>query len=105
MRPVLLLVPDRDGVPARLRRQVELCSAGAVEPDADHATDYATVIVLNDGRAGTVQRLRQALALRERCHELQIGVLTWLDAQSAEAELGPGLKIELKEMLSVEYQA
>lgn len=97
MRPVLLLVPDRD-VPVRLRQTVDTCSAGAIDRD----TEYASVVVLNDGCAGTVQRLRQALALREHHPELQIGVLTWLDTRS----VSPGLKVELREqVLSVEYQA
>lgn len=97
MRPVLLLVPDYDA-PVRLPRDVALCPADTIDPGAD----YAAVIVLNDGRAGTVQRLREALALRERCHELEVGVLTWLDTHSVSTEL----KVELKErVLSVEYQA
>ena len=113
MRPVLLLVPDRD-VPLRLRHTVETCSAGAIDRD----TEYASVVVLNDGRAGTVQRLREALALRDHRPELQIGVLSWLDTHSAASALAlaaslssalgdpaPELKVELKEqVLSVEYQ-
>jgi hypothetical protein len=113
MKPVLLLVPDRDA-PLRLRRDVELCPAGAICAD----TGYSSVIVVNDGGSGTVQRLREALALRERRRDLRVGVLTWLEAQPGGAaiapgmplsvflgELGPELKVELKnQVLSVEYQ-
>ena len=80
------------------------------------------MIVVNDGGAETIRRLRVALALRQRCRQrLPVAVLTYLEPRrggrdiladvaalprDALAELGPELSVELKDaVLSVEYQA
>jgi len=121
VKPVLLLAPACDGRP-RERRQLDLWRVTRV--DRVDGADYASVIVLNDGSAGTVRRLRQALALRAQHKELPVAVLTYLGpprgaGASPDAlanagprpdavlpELGPELYVELKdEVLSVEYQA
>lgn len=119
MKPILLLAPPRAGVP-RERRQLDLRRVTRL--DAIDDADYDAVIVLNDGGAGTVRRLRLALALRAHHKRLPVAVLTYLppdapapgDALAAAgavpdvalAELGPGLHVELKDaVLSLEYQA
>ena len=119
MKPVLLLLPGQRR-PSRERRVVDLRRAAGAAGVGDE-TDYASVIVVNDGRAGTVRRQQLALALRDRHRGLPIAVLTYLDRRLRAgadailaaagplpvlAELGPELKVELRnEVLSLEYQA
>ena len=120
MKPVLLLAPPRPG-PTRARRRLDLRRVTGLEGIDDG--DYGSVIVVNDGGAETIRRLRLALALREHHRRLPVAVLTYLrprpdgaagrDAlpapdmpQAALAELGPELSVELKDaVLSLEYQA
>jgi N-acyl-L-homoserine lactone synthetase len=77
---------------------------------------YDSVIVINDGGAGTIRRVQMALDLRGRGGRMSVGVLTYLavplgldadDPALAEwLEMWPQLKVELKDaMLSLEYQA
>lgn len=118
MKPILLLAPARAGV-RQGRDRLDLRRVTRL--DAVDDADYASVIVLNDGGAGTLRRLKLALALREHHKELRVGVLTYLepvgegrgrgavvaDAPAAVlSELGPELRVELKnQVLSLEYQA
>lgn len=86
------------------------------------AGKYGAVLVLNDGCAGTLRRLRLALALRDRHPQLQVGMVSYLEnrpvdavtscvaggvhAPLALAELAPELKVEFKDrVLNLEYQA
>lgn len=120
MKPILLLAPPRAGL-SQERRRLDLLRVTRL--DAVDDADYASVIVLNNGGAETIRRLRLALALRERHKQLAVAVLTYLEpradaavsgetlaaaaaAPRALAELGPELFVELKdEVLSLEYQA
>jgi hypothetical protein len=123
MKPILLLAPPGAGRTLE-RRRLDLRRDTRL--DAVDEADYASVIVLNDGGAETIRRLRLALALREHHKQLPVAVLTYLEPGSAGAaadalaagitaaaaphvalaELGPELSIELKdEVLSLEYQA
>jgi hypothetical protein len=122
MKPILLLAPARAGSPQD-RRRVDLRRVTRL--DAVDDADYASVIVLNDGGAETIRRLRLALALRAQHEQLPVAVLTYLEPRGdvavadetlaaaaaaaprlALAELGPELFVELKdEVLSLEYQA
>lgn len=118
MKPILVLAPAAAGLPRRERPRIDLRrvagDVGPVDPSG-----YSAVIVLNDGRAGTVGRLRRALALRQRDARLCVGVLTPLDPPRGAAvmagpeppelllqALGPELRAELTgEVLCLEYQA
>jgi hypothetical protein len=125
MKPILVLGPARDGASPRERRQVDMVHGAAAANDRASEPDYASVIVVNDGGADTVRRLRIALELRRRQKSsLSIGVLWYLDGSVEVAgalpgmpgqspdlapvlgELGMHLRIDLhQEALSVEYQA
>lgn len=121
MKPVLLLLPGEEGRAAHERHYVDVLRDAAVPGGVAHPGRYAAVLVLNDGGAGTMQRLRLALSLRDRHPQLQVGMLSYLgnapvDAAGRQAggarwplvlaELGPELKVELRdEVLSLEYQA
>lgn len=116
MKPILVLAPPAPGLPRRERPRVDLRRAagdvGPVDPGG-----YSAVIVLNDGGAGTVGRLRRALALRQRDERLRIGVLTCLGGEAGKAAataspqtvlqaLGPELRVEMADqVLCLEYQA
>lgn len=119
MKPILLLAPPQAGL-SQERHRLDLRRITRL--DAVDDADYASVIVLNDGGAETIRRLRLALALREHHKQLPVAVLTYLEpradaavsgealaaaaAPRALAELGPELFVELKdEVLSLEYQA
>jgi hypothetical protein len=124
MKPILLLAPSGAG-PTLGRRRLDLRRVTRL--DAVDDADYASVIVLNDGGAETIRRLRLALALREHHKQLPVAVLTYLEPRGggaaavdalaagvtaaaaphvALAELGPELSVEFNdEVLSLEYQA
>jgi hypothetical protein len=121
-RPVLLLLPGEEGRAAHERRSMDVIRDTDGPGGVAHAGRYAAVLVLNDGGAGTMRRLRLALALRDRHPQLQIGVLKYLgngpvdpvagrqacraDLSLVLAELGSELKVELTDqVLSLEYQA
>lgn len=116
MKPILLLGPDRPGGPTLERRHVDLLRTTLAEEAVANAAAYSSVIVINDGDAGTVRRLVKALQMHQREKHLCVGVLTYLseaacdtgraDLLPALASLGPPLSIELNgEVLSFEYQA
>jgi len=117
LKPILLLGPEQAGAPALERGHVDLCR---VAPSAEVAVGedaYDSVIVINDGGAGTIRRVQMALGMRCRGGRLAVGVLTYLAVpafglDAGEAALAdwlalwPQLRVELKEaMLNLEYQA
>jgi len=117
MKPILVLGPEEPGSPSQERGRVDFCripcSAEFVAGDGM----YGSVIVINDGGAGTIHRLQTALAMRGRGGRLPIGVLTYLAAPGLGVDAGdpapgdwlalwPQFRIDLKgPMLSLEYQA
>jgi hypothetical protein len=116
VKPILVLGPELPGAPSLERGQVDLCR---VTPPAEvvAGADYDSVIVINDGGAGTIRRVQMALDMRERGNRLAVGVLTYLAVPALGLEGGdaalanwlalwPQLRVELKEaILSLEYQA
>ena len=114
MKPILVLGPAEPGAPSLEHGEVDLCRS---PPPAEVvAGAYDSIIVINDGGAGTIRRVQMALDLRGRGGRLSVGVLTYLavplgldagDPALAEwLALWPQLKVELKEaMLNLEYQA
>lgn len=102
MKPILMLGPERGRAPFLERGHIDVCEAEQIDGFVANETAYSTVIVINDGGAGTVRRLLAALHMRERRKGLCVGVLSYLEQDS----LDPRLRIEVKkEVLSFEYQA
>jgi hypothetical protein len=111
-----VLGPEEPGEPSLERGQVDLCRVPPPAEVVAGAGVYDSVIVINDGGAGTIRRVQMALDLRGRGGRMSVGVLTYLavplgldadDPALAEwLEMWPQLKVELKDaMLSLEYQA
>ena len=117
MKPILVLGPEEPGAPALERGQLDLCRVAPTAEVVPGAGVYDSIIVINDGRAGTIRRVQMALGMRGRGKQLAVGVLTYLvvpalgleagDAANVDwAALWPQLRIELKEaILSLEFQA
>jgi hypothetical protein len=116
VKPILVLGPEEPGAPSLVRGHVDLCRVPPPAEVVAGAGVYESVIVINDGGAGTIRRVQMALDMRGRGGPVSVGVLTYLvvplgldPADPALAEwpsLWPQLKVELKEaMLSLEYQA
>jgi hypothetical protein len=116
VKPILVLGPEEPGAPSLERGQVDLCRVSPPAEVVAGAGVYDSVIVINDGGAGTLRRVRMALDMRGRGGPVSVGVLTYLvvplgldpaDPALADClEMWPQLKVELKEaMLSLEYQA
>jgi hypothetical protein len=107
MKPILLLAPARSGEVSAERWRVDVRREMLADDAAADAQDYAAVIVVNDGGACAVQRLRAACELRNRHGGLRIGVLWYLDEAALDpAEIEPRLKFELREDgVQIEYQA
>ena len=64
MKPVLVLLPVERGRLARERGSLDIRRVDDMSADIAGLGDYASVIVLHDGGAGTLKRLQLALALR-----------------------------------------
>jgi hypothetical protein len=115
VKRILVLGPEEPGEPSIERGHVDLCRTGSAAEVVAGRAAYQTVIVINDGSAGTIRRMQVALDMRARHQRLAIGVLTYLAAPAL--GLDPGevaladwlrtqLRVEMKEAtLSVEYQA
>lgn len=116
MKSILVLAPERPGVPQRERSRIDLQRTFPGHAALPRDACYSSVIVVNDGGVDTVRRLRLAIGLRERQRQLCIGVLTYL-VQSPRAagngeplpqllQIQPGLQVQLDEhLLRLEYQA
>ena len=110
MKPILLLGPADPGGPPLERWLVEFRPLTLAEAAAADAVGYSSVIVVNDGGAHTFRRLLTAFEMRERQHQLGIGVMSYLDDVGqrlpALISLEPRLRFELKDdALRLEYQA
>jgi hypothetical protein len=108
MKPILLLAPARSGAAATERWLVEFRREMLADDAEADAEDYSAVIVVNDGGARAVQRLRAACELRNRHGGLRIGVLWYLDeaGRARPAAIEPRLQFELREDgVQIEYQA
>ena len=106
MTSILVLESPRADGPAMEHRLVDLdlrwseLNEGALASDAS----YSSVIVIDDGGAGTVRRLLAAWRLRERRRHLCVGVLSYLDDTGARQADPLGAALNLMPRLRVDLQ-